>query len=70
MRPVKLDGKVVAREPDNLRVLVDACGRRELLYLTAADSEIFERLYSGSAQQLEIEDARIVGCRPADARPR
>jgi hypothetical protein len=69
MRSVKLEGKVVAREAATLRVLVDVPERRELLYLAAADAEIFARLSPGSTQQLEIEDARIVACRPAPAAP-
>lgn len=64
-RPVKIHGKVVAREPANLRVLIEVRDAPALLDLIAADAGIFARLYPGSSQQLEIEGARIVACAPS-----
>jgi hypothetical protein len=57
-----LQGEVVAREAETLRVLVQMSEDRELLYLTAASAEIFGKLYPGRTFSLRIEDARIVSC--------
>jgi hypothetical protein len=63
-RAVVLEGKVVARESEQLGVMLEVPDRSDLVYLTAAQ-EIFRALHPGLRCKVKVENGVVVSFQSA-----
>ncbi len=63
-RAVVLEGKVVARENEQLGVVLEVPDRTDLVYLTVA-RETFRALHPGLRCRVKVEDGVIVSVQAA-----